>query len=195
MFVTFQIKSIHMNEQIKEIAQRLHGLRDALDMSAAELAEVCHISEAEYLGYESGNEDISVSALQNIAKHCKVELTDLLFGQSANMTSFYLTRAGLGTVMERSKAYKYQALAAGFAHRKADPFIVTVEPKPEDIPMHLNTHEGQEFNYILEGRMLLSIDGKELTLNEGDSIYFDSAKEHGMKALDKKPVRFLAVIL
>jgi len=184
-----------MNDQIQEIAQRLRGLRDAMDISAAELAEACHISEAEYLSYESGNEDISVSALQNIAKHCNVELTELLFGESPNMTSYFLTRAGLGTAMERSKAYKYQSLAAGFVKRKADPFIVTVEPKPEGTPMHLNTHDGQEFNYILEGSLLLSIHGKELTLNEGDSIYFDSSKEHGMKALNGKSVKFLAVIL
>jgi transcriptional regulator with XRE-family HTH domain len=184
-----------MNDQIQEIAQRLRGLRDAMDISATELAEVCHISETEYLGYESGNEDISVSALQNIAKHCNIELTALLFGESPNMTSYFLTRAGLGTAMERSKAYKYQSLAAGFAHRKADPFIVTVEPKPEGAPMHLNTHEGQEFNYVLEGSLLLSINGKELTLNEGDSIYFNSEKKHGMKALNNKSVRFLAVIL
>jgi Uncharacterized conserved protein, contains double-stranded beta-helix domain len=184
-----------MNEQIQEIAQRLHGLRDAMDISAAKFAEVCHISEAEYLGYESGNEDISVSALQNIAKYCNVELTELLFGESPNMTTYFLTRAGLGTAMERSKAYKYQSLAAGFAQRKADPFIVTVSPKPEDTPMHLNTHEGQEFNYVLEGTLLLSINGKELVLNEGDSIYFNSEKKHGMKALNGKPVKFLAVII
>lgn len=184
-----------MNNQIKEIAQRLHGLRDAMNISIAELAEVCHITEAEYLGYESGNEDISVSALQNIAKHCKVELSDLLFGETPYMTSFFLTRAGLGTAMERSKAYKYQSLAAGFAQRKADPFVVTVEPKPEDTPMHLNTHNGQEFNYVLEGTLLLSIGGKEMVLNEGDSIYFNAEQEHGMKALEGKPVKFLAVII
>ena len=184
-----------MNDQIKEIAQRLHGLRDAMNLSVAELAEVCHVTEFEYLGYESGNNDISVSALQSIAKHCNVELTALLFGESPNMTSYFLTRAGLGTAMERSKAYKYQSLAAGFAQRKADPFIVTVEPKPENKPMHINSHEGQEFNYVLEGSMLLSINGKELTLHEGDSIYFNSAKKHGMKALNGKPVKFLAVII
>ena len=61
--------------------------------------------------------------------------------------------------------------------------------------MNYNSHNGQEFNYILEGRMLLSIGGKDLILNEGDSIYFNSKLPHGMKALDGKKVQFLAVIL
>jgi len=94
--------------------------------------------------------------------------------------------------MERTRAYKYQSLAAGFAGRKADPFIVTVEPSENDI--HLNSHNGQEFNFVIEGRMLLSVGGHELTLNEGDSLYFDATQPHGMKVLDEKPVKFLAII-
>jgi quercetin dioxygenase-like cupin family protein len=42
---------------------------------------------------------------------------------------------------------------------------------------------------------MLNINGKNLILNEGDSIYFDSSLPHGMKALNEKPVKFLAVIL
>jgi quercetin dioxygenase-like cupin family protein len=95
--------------------------------------------------------------------------------------------------MERTKAYKYQSLAAGFIDRKGDPFIVTVEPN--DAPIHLNSHPGQEFNMVLEGSMLISINGKELTLEEGDSIYFDANKLHGMKALNNKTVKFLAIIM
>ena len=42
---------------------------------------------------------------------------------------------------------------------------------------------------------MLCVGGKELILEAGDSIYFDSALPHGMKALDGKPVRFLAIIM
>jgi mannose-6-phosphate isomerase-like protein (cupin superfamily) len=183
-----------MNKQIQEIALRLRGLRDIMEVSTDEMAHVCNVSYAEYLGYESGEQDIPMGALQSIAKHFHVELTALLFGSEPNMKSFYLTRAGQGTAMERTEAYKYQSLAAGFAGRKADPFIVTVEPKPAGTPVHLNTHEGQEFNYVLEGTLLLSVDGHELTLEEGDSLYFDASKSHGMKALGGKRAKFLAII-
>ena len=62
-------------------------------------------------------------------------------------------------------------------------FIVTVEPKPHAHTIYKNTHEGQEFNMVLEGTMQLYIGGKTLTLNEGDSIYFDSSVPHGMRPL------------
>jgi quercetin dioxygenase-like cupin family protein len=47
---------------------------------------------------------------------------------------------------------------------------------------------------VLEGTMELTIGQKVLTLNEGDSIYFDATQPHGMRTLSDKPVRFLAII-
>ena len=96
--------------------------------------------------------------------------------------------------MERRKAYQYESLASGFRGRKADPFIVTVEPKPADTPIETNTHAGQEFNMVLEGDMELTIGKKTLTLHEGDSIIFDSTQPHGMRTLGESKVRFLAII-
>jgi len=96
--------------------------------------------------------------------------------------------------VERRKEYKYQSLASGFRGRTADPFIVTVEPKPDDTPLHTNSHQGQEFNLITEGTLELTIGKKVLTLNEGDSIYFDATQPHCMRALNNAPVKFLAII-
>ena len=118
-----------------------------------------------------------------------------MFGDEPKMSSYFVTRKGKGITVERVKAYKYQSLAAGFSKRKADPFLVTVHPKEEDEPMFLNSHPGQEFNMVLSGRLLLSINGKELILEEGDSIYFNSELPHGMKALDGEKVCFLAMIM
>ena len=165
-----------------------------LELSAQEVAESCHLRVEEYMALESGESDISVNVLQTIARRYGISLDVLMFGEEPKMNAYFITRAGAGVSVERRKAYKYEALASGFRDRKADPFIVTVEPAPADAPMHLNSHEGQEMNYVLEGRLLLSLNGKELVLNVGDSLYFDSSLPHGMKALDGRPVRFLAII-
>ena len=184
-----------MNEQIKQIAERLAGLRDALEITPEEMAKACNITTEDYLRLESGNVDISVSLLHQIAQKYGVELTTLMFGDDPKMNSYFVTRKGKGVAVERTKAYKYQSLAAGFSKRKADPFMVTVSPKPDDIPVYLNSHAGQEYNYIISGRLLLQISGKEFILEEGDSIYFNSELPHGMKALDGKEVCFLAMII
>lgn len=184
-----------MCDPIKSIANRLRGLREVLELSAQEVAESCHLRVEEYMTLESGESDISVNVLQTIARRYGISLDVLMFGEEPKMNAYFITRAGAGVSVERRKAYKYEALASGFRDRKADPFIVTVEPAPTDAPMHLNSHEGQEMNYVLEGRLLLSLNGKELMLNVGDSLYFDSSLPHGMKALDGRPVRFLAIIM
>ncbi|MCC8171154.1 MAG: XRE family transcriptional regulator [Parabacteroides sp.] len=184
-----------MNEQIKQIAERLSGLRDALEITPEEMAQVCHLSVEEYLRLESGTIDISVSVLHQISQAYGIELTTLMFGDEPKMCSYFVTRKGKGVAVERVKAYKYQSLAAGFVNRKADPFIVTVHPTPDDTPVYLNSHPGQEFNLILSGHLLFHINGKELQLNEGDSIYFNSALPHGMKTLGDEKVRFLAIIM
>jgi len=118
-----------------------------------------------------------------------------MFGTEPKMNSYFITRKGKGVSVERVSAYKYQSLTSGFTNNVAEIFIVTVEPKPMDTDFYQNIHAGQEFNMVLEGSMMLSINGKTLILNEGDSIYFDSSLPHGMKALNNKPVKFLAVIL
>lgn len=182
-----------MDEQIKQIAERLKGLRDALELSAGDIAQDCDITVEEYCNAESGESDISVSMLQKIAHKYNISLDALMFGEEPKMSTYFITRAGKGTSIERTKAYKYQSLAGGFKNRIADPFIVTVEPN--DKPIYMNSHSGQEFNLVLEGCMQFNINNKELILNEGDSIYFNSKLPHGMKAMNGKTVRFLAAIM
>ena len=183
-----------MDEQIKLIGERLRGLRDVLDMSADEMASICGISVEHYQKMENGESELSVANLQKIAKHCGVSLDVLMFGEEPKMSSYFLTRKGHGMSVERRSAYNYESLASGFRGRKADPFIVTVEPKPIDTPKEMNSHSGQEFNMVLEGSMELTIGPKVLTLQEGDSVYFDATQPHGMRTLNDKPVRFLAII-
>jgi len=182
-----------MNTQIRQIAQRLHGLRESLDLTTEEVASKCGVSQVEYEKYESGNSDIPMSFICEVAQSFGVETTALISGNDPHSLAYFVTRKGTGTSVERYKAYKYQSLAHGFRNAKAEPFEVTVEPN--DLPFHLNSHLGQEFNFILEGNMQLQIGGNDITLYEGDSIYFDSTKPHGMKALNGKKVKFLAVII
>ena len=182
-----------MSDDLKMIAERLKGLREVMDVSIHEAAGACGISDDEYRRYEEGNVDIPVSVLHSMAKKYNFDLTTLISGDEPHMRDYSLTRSGRGVSVERRKDYKYQSLAQGFIHRKAEPFLVTVEPD-EKREIHFNSHPGQEFNYILEGKLQIVYGGKEMVLEEGDSLYFDASKPHGMKALDGRNVKFLAII-
>ena len=95
-----------------------------------------------------------------------------MFGQEPKMSSYFLTRAGKGTSIERTKAYKYQSLAAGFINRTADPFIVTVEAKPDSEPIHYNSHAvpGAQPRTGRPYDVWSASTAKTLILNEGDSL-------------------------
>ena len=184
-----------MAESIKQVAQRLRALREIEGESTQALAKALQIPEAEYVKYESGKSDIPVSILYEAATHFKVELTALLTGEEPRMTGYSLVRKGSGPSVKRRKEYKYNDLAYNFRHKKAEVFVVEAGPQKGARPPHLNSHAGQEFNYILEGSVKLHLGRNELVLNEGDSIYFDSGIEHAMISMNKKPAKFLAVII
>lgn len=95
--------NIIMDEQIRQIAERLRGLRDVLELTADDIARDCDISAEEYRLAETGEFDISVSMLQKIARHYGISLDALMFGQEPKMSSYFLTRAGKGTSIERTK--------------------------------------------------------------------------------------------
>ncbi|MFR9166263.1 MAG: helix-turn-helix domain-containing protein [Dysgonomonas sp.] len=181
-------------DELKQIGLRLKGLRDSLDINKEDFAVSCNIPIDEYDEYEAGKRDFSISMLKHIADKYEVDLTTLMFDDEPRMKSYFITRKEKGLAIKRVEDYQYEALAAGFNSRKADIFVVTVEPKPEIHKIHKSSHTGHEFNLVLEGKMLFHLNGKDIVLNEGDSIYFDSCLPHGMKALDGKRVKFLAIV-
>lgn len=184
-----------MTGEIKQIADRLKGLREIYSLSGQTLANEIGISADEYEKYETGNFDIPVGLLYKIASKYRIELSALLSGDNPKLHVYNIVRKGKGLIVERRKQYKYESLAFNFAHKKTEPFLVTVEPDTEEAVLKFGSHPGQEFNYIIEGSVMLTIDDHELILNEGDSIYFNSSFNHAMKALNNKQARFIAVII
>ncbi|MEL7587045.1 MAG: XRE family transcriptional regulator [Prolixibacteraceae bacterium] len=183
-----------MNIKIQEIAERLKGVRDALDLSSDKCAGACGISLEQYREYESGTADIPVSFLHRFSAVFNLEFSALLTGDMPRMTAYSLTRKGTGIAVERRREYKYQSLNESFIHKKAQPFVVTVAADQEQNDISVYRHEGQEFNLVLKGRLLVRINDKELILEEGDSLWFNSGLPHGMKALDGNEAEFLAMI-
>ncbi len=184
-----------MSDQIKQIADRIKDLREIAGLSVETLSKELGISAELYRQYEGGAIDIPIGFLFETANRFNVELTAILTGEGPKLRRYCLVRKDKGVNVDRRNPYKYQNLAYNFIHKKAEPFLVTVEPDADDSPVHFSSHPGQEFNYVLEGTLMIYIDGHQITLNEGDSLYFDSSCSHGMKALNGSSSRFLAMIM
>jgi mannose-6-phosphate isomerase-like protein (cupin superfamily) len=183
-----------MKEDIKEIAARVKVLREIEEISDEALAKELGFELTEYQAWESAQKDFPVGALVEIAARFKVDLSELVSGAASKLKTFCVTRAGQAPEVTRRPMYGYWNLAFNFHRKKAEPFLVEASPETENKPISLNTHPGQEFNYVLEGKLLISISGHDIELGPGDCVYYDSSEPHGMKALGGKAARFLAFV-
>ena len=182
-----------MTEQLQEIGRRLSALRGIAEIAPEAFCARTGVTAQELSEYEKGEKDFSFSFLYNAARILGVDVIDLMSGDSPRLSDWCIVRAGGGYAIDRRAAYKYSHLAFTFRDKKAEPFMVTVEPK-EGAPA-LHAHEGQEFNWMASGRMRFYISDMAYVLEPGDSVYFNSSIPHAMQALDDSPAQFLAVVI
>ena len=85
------------------------------------------------------------------------------------------------------------SLAQAKAGRHMEPFIVEIEPA-SDSDYKLSSHEGEEFIYVLDGKVEINYGKEVYQLEKGDSIYLDSIVAHNVHAVANQNARLLAVV-
>ncbi len=183
-----------MSNLNREIGERIKGVRDIQTVSQEEFAKKIGIAPALLAQYEEGSVEIPVSILHEISSHYDVSITELLTGESEKLSLYSVVRKGKGVGVQRREDYDYQSLAYNFANRQLDPYLITVEPRPSEEPVHMVSHSGHEFLYVLEGSVCVCVSKYQTVLHEGDTIYYDSSYPHGMKALDNAGAKLLVTI-
>jgi mannose-6-phosphate isomerase-like protein (cupin superfamily) len=103
----------------------------------------------------------------------------------------------MGLPIQRWSGFDYHHLAPYFKGKAAEPFLVHAPYREEEQEAEIRTdsHDGQEFEYILSGSLRFVYDGHEENLIAGDSVYFDASKPHGMIATSKDGCTFLIVTI
>jgi len=180
-----------MNEQMKQIAARVTELREILGFSQVEVAAYLNLPLDEYKEYEIAKKDMTIGVIYGLASLFKIDPTVILTGDTPRMDAYTVVKKGEGLKVERYKGYSFSSLAFNYKDRDMDPMIVTI--KKNDKNANLVPHGGQEFNYCLKGTMKVTVGAKEVTLNEGDSIYFSSSIPHKQCAVTDEAV-FLTVL-
>jgi transcriptional regulator with XRE-family HTH domain len=180
-----------MDEKLSQIPKRIKEFREILAISAMDMANDIGITLETYAKYESGDLDIPISVLYKIAGRLDTDATVLLTGEDPKMESAAVCRKGKGVQIERYPGYEFSSLAYNFKGRTIEPLLVYLDSSKA--PAEPVSHSGQEFNFVLEGRVKVSVGKREYLLDEGDSIYFDARLPHGQCALDR-PSRFITII-
>ena len=186
-----ELEGIYMNEKLAYVSERIKELREILEISALDMAKDTDIPLETYSKYEKGEQDIPISALYTIANRLGTDVTVLLTGEEARMDSAAVCRRGKGVQIERYPGYEYSSLAYNFRHRTMEPLLVLLDSlKPAAAQI---SHSGQEFNYVVEGQVKVTVGKTEHILSAGDSIYFDARIPHGQSAVNGT-AQFITII-
>ncbi len=191
MGILYAERKVLMGE-VSDIIKRIIELRDACDYTVEEFADMLGIDVDTYRSYEENGETIPVSVVFEIAKKCGVDFAEIITGVSAKIKTYDIVKAGEGKGATRYVGYNLSDLAFRFSNKVMQPLLVKLEPG--DGAPELVSHNGQEFNYVVEGKMDFMFDDKHFILEQGDSVYFDATHKHGQTCAEDKPATFLTII-
>ena len=189
--------SIVSTNKLQEVAGRIKEMREIDGISTEQMAAKVEVSLEDYLAYESGNKDFPFSFIHKCSLVFGIGITDLLEGQSAHLSSYTVTRKGEGQDTAKENGIEIKSLAPLFRKKIAEPYWVKYDfdEKLQNEPINLATHSGQEFDFVLSGKLKVQIGDNIEYLSEGDSIYYNSSTPHGMVAVDGEDCLFVAVVL
>lgn len=190
-------KKQNSNTSLYEVAVRIREMREISGYTVEQMAEKTDVSVDAYKKYEAGNTDMPFTFIHKCALAFGIEITDLLEGESAHLSSYTVTRKGKGQQTAKEDGIEISNLAPLFRKKLAEPYWVKYEYSKElqSKPIHLTTHSGQEFDLVLKGKLKVQVGDHTEVLEEGDSIYYNSSTPHGMIAVDGQDCYFCAVVL
>ncbi len=180
------------------VGTKIINIRTSKDISVEALAERSGLSVLQVERIESGDVLPSLSPLIKIARALGVRIGTFLDdsdgigpvitlkGEKTEGLSFSNNEDEMRTSMN------YFSLAGEKSGRHMEPFIIEIEPGNKGHKM--SQHEGEEFIYVLEGHVEIEYGKEVFSLQEGDSIYYDSIVAHHVHAQSDEKARILAVI-
>jgi transcriptional regulator with XRE-family HTH domain len=178
------------------VGAKIAQVRESRSLSQAQLAERSQLAEALVAQIEAGGLVAGLAPLMKIARALGVRLGVLLEG--SEQTGPIVTRAAdlakaprfAGGTRADRPGMDFHAVATGKSERHMEPFLIEAYPDAESQP---SSHEGEEFLYVLEGRVEVVYGKESHVLEAGDSIYYDSVVSHQVRALEA-PAKLLAVL-
>lgn len=181
-----------MSELPVSVGEKLRTLRLEKGMSIEDLAHQSGVPITNIEKMEDQEISPPLGNIVSFARILKVSVGEF-FGDCGD-SPFCIVRSDKRTAVSRfSPSYKYEALGLQKRNRQMEPFLVTLLPA-EVHNVEANQHIGEEFIFVLEGRVEVGLSEYRDILNPGDSIYYDSNVPHIIKCHGENPATLLAVI-
>ncbi|MDO9045592.1 MAG: XRE family transcriptional regulator [Methanobacteriaceae archaeon] len=182
------------------IGAKIRQLRENREMTQQQLANASENSVELLEHIENGDVVPSLTPLIKIAKALDVRIGTFMDdvqqrgpviveqGQTEKVIYFSGQKD-----QTKESAMEFYSLASGKCDRHMEPFLIDVDIH-DDAEFKLESHEGEEFIYVVDGEIEIVYGSEKYTVSKGDTIYYDSVVPHHLHAYGEKPAKILAVI-
>ncbi|MBU2514474.1 XRE family transcriptional regulator [bacterium] len=136
---------------------------------------------------ESGKEIPSVGTLLQVAKALQIDSGFLFKDQEESMEK------RKDAYSKRTDNYAYSNLTPGAENKHLKAFQVSIDPMKEHKGVGY-CHEGEEFVFVLKGKVEVIVGDHKNILIKGESLHFNSSIKHQMTNISKSQAELLVVI-
>ncbi len=158
------------------IGEHIRVLRLRQNRTIAEIAQKCKFSKSLLSKIENGKIVPSVGALVKIASALGTSVSALIESSADTQTVFTLKETSHKSIIRTEKGLYLYPFATEHKDNKMQPFLHTL--RKGEVKPQVDSHQGQEFIFVLKGVLKFRVGRVEYILNEGDSVYFNSIEKH-----------------
>lgn len=170
-----------------EIGSKIKRLRLQLNLSQSELADRCELTK----GY--------ISQLENdLTSPSIATLMDILAALGTSPSEFFKKEDDTRVVFSESDFIEKHEdgmilrwIIPNAQKNEMEPVLVELLPGAEtalDFP-----HEGEEFGYVLEGKVSVNLGESKYVCKKGETFYYAANKSHSVKNVGKTSAKFIWV--
>jgi quercetin dioxygenase-like cupin family protein len=174
-------------EPISPVGKKIKKLRTGKKITLDQLANETGFSIDTIKNIESGKERPPVGMLLQISKALEVDSSFLLKEQAGS------TKDRARAFAKRTDDYAYKTLTPAAEKKHLKAFAISIEAMQEHKGVSYQ-HEGEEFVYVLSGKVEVTVGDHVNTLKKGDSLHFNSGIRHKLKNVGKKDAELLVML-
>ncbi len=174
-------------DKLVSIGKKIKKARTLKKITLDTLANETGFSVDYIKSVESGKSIPPVGTLLQISRALEIDSSLLLKEQDSN------EKDRKRAYKKRTDNYAYTTLTPGAENKHLKAFRVTIDPEQEHTGVGYQ-HQGEEFVYVLSGKIEVRVGEHVNVLKENNSLHFNSGIKHQLRNISKKTAELLVVI-
>ena len=175
-------------KQPQPLGKKLMRLRKQKQLTLKNLANETGLTTTYISQVEKGEVMPPVAVILRLSRALEID-SSLLLTQEKKRAS----KKSAEDFQKRTEDYSYETLTPEARHKHLKAFKVFVDPKSEHKPVTYQ-HLGEEFQYVLKGKIEIMVGDNKNVLGPGDCLHFNSSIVHRLRNIGSEKAELLVVL-